>query len=38
MRIIKRIKSVIFQMIPRVYKLPNVVYIRWLSYEWIIKM
>lgn len=34
---IKRLKLVLVNLIPKVHNLPQVVYIQWFGYEWIIE-
>ena len=35
--VIKRIKLVTIQLTPKLHILPQVIYIKWLGYEWMIR-
>ena len=36
-RMKKRMKIWMIKMIPRVYNLPQIIYVKWMGYEWFIK-
>lgn len=32
-----KMKNLLWKLMPRIYNLPEVIYVRWLDFEWIIR-